>query len=105
MAKADRTRKQLPDFGPAIDDATMKQMERGAASNERGQQRRLVLVTMARDKDVLVKFAKDEPESFAEVAEMIESFKDHAKALLDVAESALDRMAVAAAQAKGVGHA
>lgn len=78
-----------------IDDATMWRMEKGASSKERGQQRRLVLLACARDSETLVKMAKEKPQAFEEMAEMIIEYQQHAQALFDVATSAFARIAVA----------
>lgn len=82
-------------FGADIDDETMKRMEKGAISQERGQQRRLVLLACARDSETLVRMAKEEPEAFEEMAEMIIEYHQHAKALFDIATSAFARIAMA----------
>jgi hypothetical protein len=50
---------------------------------------------MARDSEALARFSVDEPEAFEETREAVERFKNHAKALLEVAESASVRMSVA----------
>ncbi|MBK9346727.1 MAG: hypothetical protein IPN06_09990 [Burkholderiales bacterium] len=78
-----------------IDDATMMQMEEGASSQERGQQRRLVLLACARDSDTLVRVAKEEPIAFEEMAEMVIEYHQHAKGLFDIATTAFARIAMA----------
>jgi hypothetical protein len=95
MTKKDSGNTKTPHFGPAIDGATMERMESGASSNQRGIDRRLVLLVMARDSEALARFSVDEPEAFEETREAVERFKNHAKALLKVAESASVRMSVA----------
>lgn len=83
----------LANFGPAIDDEEMERMEKGAQGA--GVSRRLTLVAMARDADTLSKFSIESPEAFGEHLAYVESFRDHAKALLEVAEAALLRMQIA----------
>lgn len=82
-------------YGADIDDATMMRMEKGACSQERGQQRRLALLACARDSDTLVRMAKEEPKAFEEMAEMIIEYNQHAKALFDISTSAFARIAMA----------
>jgi FtsZ-interacting cell division protein YlmF len=95
MVKNDSSASKEPHFGPAIDDVTMQSMEAGASSKQRGIDRRVVLMVMARDSEVLAKFSIDEPEAFEEMRKTVERFKSHARALLDVAESASLRMSIA----------
>ena len=82
-------------YKPAFDNATMQSMEEGAASKERGQQRRLVLLACARDSATLVRMAIEQPAAFEEMADMIIKYEKHAKALHDVATAAFARIAIA----------
>jgi hypothetical protein len=79
-------------FGPAINGATMQDMEADAASNERGIERRLVLLGLARDAATLARLSVDNPELFGQMRESIENFTCHARTLLEAAESAKLRM-------------
>ena len=83
-----------------IDDATMMRMEQGASSQARGQQRRLVLLACARDSETLVRMAKEEPEAFEEMAEMVIEYHQHAKGLFDIATTAFARIAMAHAMSE-----
>lgn len=79
-------------FGAAIDEATMGAMEADAASRERGVDRRVMLIALARDFEALAKLSVDSPDAFGEMREAVERFKDHAKGLLKGAEAASIRM-------------
>ena len=85
---------ELEGFGPAIDEATMHEMEKGAASDDRGITRRLALLAMVRSAEQLGKMSLDEPKTYAQIREHVESFKDHAQALLEVANAAVLRMKI-----------
>jgi hypothetical protein len=85
---------QAAHFAAAISDETMFRMERGAASQNRGVQRRCVLTAVARDQQTLTRLAVHEPDAYAEFATGVREFRDHAKALLDVAEAACARLDV-----------
>lgn len=89
----DKQLKKLIDV-PVIDRETMERMESGASSNDRGIERRITLAAMASDIKKLAKFSIEKPEEFDYMREMIESFKNHAHALLEVAESASLRMKI-----------
>ena len=89
MAKRNVTHKG---FEACIDDATMMQMEAGATSAARGQQRRMVLLACSRDSETMLKLAKEQPTVFGEMAEMIIEYQAHAQALLDVATAAFARV-------------
>lgn len=82
----------LADFGPAIDDETMERMEKSAQGI--GIPRRLTLVAMARDAETLSKLSIESPEAFGAMLADIETFRDHAKALHETAESAVLRMQI-----------
>ena len=47
-------------FAAAIDEATVRRMDEGANAAIRGQQRRLTLITCARDSDTLINLARNE---------------------------------------------
>lgn len=79
-----------------IDDATMQRMEQSAGSLERGQQRRVALLVCARNSDTIVRLAKEEPQAFEEMADLVMEYHKHAQGLLDVASSAFARIAMAA---------
>lgn len=83
----------MANFGPAITDDDMHRMEEGAQGF--GIERRLTLIALARDANTLSQMSLDDPESFAEMLGGIESFRDHAKALLHGAEHAVLRMKIA----------
>jgi hypothetical protein len=81
-------------FAPAFDDATMEAMETAAQSNARGQERRCALVVLARDRALLLGIAEKTPEVFADLERMVEAFRVHAQASLELAESACARLQI-----------
>jgi hypothetical protein len=81
-------------FGAAIDEATVGAMEASATSKDRGIDRRVMLMTLARDSEALGKMSVDSPDAFGEMREAVDRFKEHAKGLLEVAEAASIRMYV-----------
>ena len=81
-------------FGPAIDDETMRRMEEGASSKGTGISRRIVLLVVCRSAEQLGQISLDEPECYSQMRGDVESFRDHAKALLEVAEAAVLRMKI-----------
>lgn len=82
-------------FGQAIDTQTVERMEEGASSNNVGQIRRMTLVVMHSDSDTLIKIAKESPEVFEEMGNAVLDFREHAKALLEVADAASVRICFA----------
>jgi hypothetical protein len=82
----------VPQFGAAITDDTRLRMERGAASPNRGVQRRCALTVVARDQRTLTRAAVHEPEAYAELAAAVREFRAHAKAILEVADAACARL-------------
>ncbi len=85
----------LASFGPGISEDQVNQLEKSATTQERGQQRRLCLVACARSADDLSKLSMESPEAFGEMLECIEAFKEHAKGLAELSESAYVRMLIA----------
>lgn len=83
-----------PHYGAAIDDETMGRIEKDAASSATVQQRRSALAAMARDSSVWVRLAREEPEAFAAMLQAVQGFRDHAIALLEVAEAACARLEI-----------
>lgn len=95
MTMTDQQAEELLSFGPAIDDATAEELERVAASNEIGQQRRCALIAYSRSCEDLGKLAVEAPDAFKEMMEVIKEFSEHAEALKEIADSALIRMNLA----------
>jgi hypothetical protein len=89
-------------LGPAIDHKTMQSMEAGAASNNIGVARRLVLGVMAQSIKKLAKTSIDSPGTFDEMCELVNDFRYHASALLEVASSASCRLKIADCRARAV---
>lgn len=83
-----------PGFEATIDDATMERIEKGAQAPARGQQRRCALLATARDSATLLKLAKEDTAAYEEFAGMVLDFHEFARAQLEVAESALARIAL-----------
>lgn len=80
---------------PVLDTQTIERMERGASSQGIGQIRRFCLLTMGKSLEDLNQCSKDDPELFGEMMRASTEFRDHAKALLEVANSAVFRLALA----------
>lgn len=80
---------------PELDDKTIERMERGASSQGIGQIRRVCLLTMGKSLEDLNQCSKDDPELFGELMRASTEFRDHAKALLEVAESSVLRLSLA----------
>ncbi len=80
-------------IAPQIDDETAQRMEEHA--QRVGVSRRLALVALSRGVDTLSEFCVKDPDSFGEMQDSIEDFLVHARAILDVAETAAARMRVA----------
>lgn len=95
MTMTDQQAEELLSFGPAIDDATVEELERIAASKELGQQRRCALLVYSRSCEDLSGLAVEAPEAFKEMQEFIEAFSEHAAGLKEVADSALIRIKLA----------
>jgi hypothetical protein len=86
---------ELADFAPCFDDAAMERIEEIASSKAIGQNRRCMLVILARDADTSSDFSISEPEAFGEMRECVEAYRDHAKQMLEMAETACIRLAIA----------
>jgi hypothetical protein len=89
-------------FSANITDETLFAMEAGAADPARGIDRRLCLGVQARDIETLVNLYNEDTAAFVAMLDAIERFKEHAQALLDVAESSHTRMLVAGARAEAL---
>jgi len=94
MAKKNVTH-ALKGFLPAFDSATMQRMEEGAQSQGRAQQRRFALLACSSDSRTMVKLAKESPEVFEEMADMVIEYQKHTEAALEVARAAFARIAMA----------
>ena len=80
---------------PVLDTKTIERMERGASSQGTGQVRRTCLLTMGKSLEDLNECSKRDPETFKVLVDASKEFRDHAKALLEVANSAVFRLALA----------
>lgn len=80
---------------PKLDTQTIERMEKGASSNGVGQIRRVCLASMSKSLEELNECSKRDPETFKELANAAKEFRDHAKALLEVANSAVFRLGLA----------
>lgn len=86
---------QMANFGPSISDQMVEQLERNAAAPERGQQRRVALLVLARDADTLSKLSVEEPDAYDELLAMVEAFEEHTKGLSEAATAAHLRLKLA----------
>lgn len=95
MTKRNSNINEAISFDADIDDKTMMQLEEAAASSSRGQQRRIVLLALARDSDNLTNISMQEPNLYEEMIEMSEIYLEHAKALVSITEKAISRLKIA----------
>lgn len=79
-------------FEAAFSDEDMERLEVASSSKVRGMQRRLCLVACARNAEALRKLRDTEPDAFEEMFDMVEAFREHTKGLVEMAESAYERM-------------
>jgi len=91
----DRLIDEMANFGPAFDDETMQQLEKSSSTKERGVQRRLCLIACASSAETLSDMSIKEPDAFGEMLELVEVFAIHAKAVYEMADTALLRMKIA----------
>ncbi len=80
---------------PELDTQTIERMEKGASSNGVGQIRRTCLLTMGKSLEDLNSLSKRDPETFKVLVTASNDFRAHAKALLEVADTAAFRLALA----------
>ena len=95
MADTDSTKDKLAAsdvFDAAITDEQVMSMEEASSDSVRGQQHRLCLIACSRSSDVLHKLMEENPDAFMDMLDMFEAFNGHAKALAEIADSALARM-------------
>ncbi len=96
MTKATRkAAADYADFGPAIDKATMVKMEEASTSSARGQQRRLMLASLASSAEDLSRLSAENAKAFGEMMECVEAYVEHARGVLEISESALLRLQIA----------
>jgi hypothetical protein len=86
---------ELTSFGPCFDDVTMGHIEEVANSQAVGVNRRFMLMVLARDADASAKFSSSKPEAFGELCECIRTYRDHVREMLELAEMACARLAIA----------
>ena len=91
----DEELEKAANFEAAISDDQMYELEEAANDKSRGQQRRLVLVACSRSAEKLSDLSTLCPDAFIEMKESIEAYREHAKGLLEMADSASFRMTIA----------
>lgn len=79
---------------PELDRQTIQRMEEGASSQGVGQMRRTCLLTMGKSLEELYSLSKQDPETFKTLVNAANEFRDHAKALLEVASAAVFRLSI-----------
>ena len=82
-------------FAPVFDKPTMFRMEEVAGGQFIGIQRRIALAVLTMSADELTKASQEDPSTYAEIREAVEVFKTHAQAMLDAADVAAIRTAIA----------
>lgn len=80
---------------PELDTQTIKRMEMGASSQGTGQVRRTCLLTMGKSLEDLNECSKRDPETFKVLVTASNEFRDHANALLELANAAVFRLSLA----------
>lgn len=79
-------------FEAFLSDEDVKRLEVAASCQARGQQRRLCLVACARNAETLKDMLDEEPDAFEAMLDAVEAFREHAKALAEISETAYARM-------------
>lgn len=79
---------------PELDAQTIERMEKGASSQGTGQVRRVCLATMGKSLEELNDCSKRDPETFKVLVNASNEFRDHAKALLELANAAVFRLSI-----------
>lgn len=92
---SDKEPNELTSFGPCFDDVTMEHIEDVANSQAMGVNRRCMLMVLARDADVSTRFSNAKPGAFGELRECIQTYRDHVREMLELAEMACARLATA----------
>jgi len=95
LGMSDEELHEIANFAPCIDDAEMERIEEISSSNAIGQNRRCMLLMLARDADMSSNFSISEPEAFGDMRECVEAYRDHVKQMLEMAEVACVRLAIA----------
>jgi hypothetical protein len=92
---SDKEPHELVNFAPCFDDATMGRIEEVANSQAIGVSRRCMLMVLARGADTSARFSSSKPEAFRELRECIQTYRDHVSEMLELAEMACARLAIA----------
>lgn len=95
MAKRNVPQGAFDTSKPELDTATIERMERGASSNGTAQQRRICLATLGRSLDQLNETSKEMRLVYLDMLSAAKDYRDHVKALLQVAETAVFRLELA----------
>lgn len=86
---------KLANFGPALDDATMYELEKVAGGRDIGIQRRIALAVLTKSAEELSKVSAESQETYAEMRRAIEGFREHVEGLHGAATAAALRIVVA----------
>lgn len=95
------TAERLADFGPGIDKEAMFELDRIAASNDVGVNRRVTLGVLTMSAKALVGAAVSDSNTFKEMALCVGRFRAHAQGLVELAKVAEARLSVASGIAAG----
>jgi hypothetical protein len=85
----------LANFAPAFDKPTMFGLEKVAGGQSIGIQRRIALAVLTMSADELTKVSLKDQSTYAEMRKSVEGFKTHAQGMLEAAEAAAIRIAIA----------
>jgi hypothetical protein len=78
------------EFGPAISSLEAEERERG--ESQQGIFRRTSLATLTKSSEELAKIARETPDVFMDMVQLVVNHHSHAKANLELAEAALARL-------------
>jgi hypothetical protein len=92
---SDKKPHESANFGLCFDDVTIGRIEEVANSQAIGINRRCMLMVLARGTDTSNSFSSSKPEAFRELRECIQAYRDHIREMLELAEMACARLAIA----------
>lgn len=84
----------MANFGAQFDDGEMERLEAHAGGQGIGQARRMTLVALARDADMLSNLSLSAPDAFGAMRDAVDDFAEHAKHLLEAATAAQIRLTI-----------
>ncbi len=86
---------EMASFPAMLTDEEMERIESAASDSDWGIARRLVLLALARDAEMLSSLSVESPDAFDEMLGHVEEFRTHVHNLQELADSALLRLRIA----------